>query len=135
MPRLLVIIALALGTMTHLVLVESDNRGWFTHKGLELRDGTPTYPVGQGIIAYRSSCWCLLETSGAPFSKASVRGLPGAPVGRVRAYRDVLNDTLAAISVVRHACRLGILLIGVPYGGCVCNPARGFLSRFGQTSI
>ncbi|PKI64283.1 hypothetical protein CRG98_015323 [Punica granatum] len=59
----------------------------------------------------------------------------GAPFGHARAYRDVLNDAPAALSVVRRARRLWTLLIKVPLGGCICHPHGGFLSKFGQISV
>ncbi|OWM76971.1 hypothetical protein CDL15_Pgr011696 [Punica granatum] len=41
-----------------------------------------------------------------PFSEAQMQGLCGVPVSYVWAYRDVPDDALAALSVVRRARRL-----------------------------
>ncbi|PKI48988.1 hypothetical protein CRG98_030575 [Punica granatum] len=34
-----------------------------------------------------------------------------APVGHARAYRDILNDALAALSIIRRVCSLRTLLV------------------------
>ncbi|PKI55043.1 hypothetical protein CRG98_024569 [Punica granatum] len=36
------------------------------------------------------------------------------PVGHAWAYRDILNDALAALSVIQHTCRLRTLRVRVP---------------------
>ncbi|PKI47574.1 hypothetical protein CRG98_032034 [Punica granatum] len=37
-----------------------------------------------------------------------------APVGHARTYRDILNDALAALSIIRRVRRLRTLLVRVP---------------------
>ncbi|PKI61732.1 hypothetical protein CRG98_017876 [Punica granatum] len=82
-------------------------------EGLELWGGAPTYPEWSGIRVCRSSCLLvipvilalLVDHMDPVLGGLNARPL-GVPVGNVWAYRDVPDDALAALSVVRRACRL-----------------------------
>ncbi|OWM83594.1 hypothetical protein CDL15_Pgr004023 [Punica granatum] len=49
-----------------------------------------------------------------------------APVGHARAYRDILNDALAALSIIRRTRRLRTLLVK----NAMTRPQRPFSSRY-----
>ncbi|OWM64695.1 hypothetical protein CDL15_Pgr010453 [Punica granatum] len=99
----------ALGTVTHLVLVKSENCGWFTLKGerdsplvvrMEIRVARAT----RGEFLYRRCEW-------DPVFESLDKRPPGASTGHAWAYRDVLNDALAALLVVRRARQPRTLLV------------------------
>ncbi|PKI66150.1 hypothetical protein CRG98_013448 [Punica granatum] len=52
-----------------------------------------------------------------------------APIGYARAYRDILNDALAALSIIRRARRLRTLLVRVAPRGFRPSVLDSFISR------
>ncbi|PKI72245.1 hypothetical protein CRG98_007319 [Punica granatum] len=88
---------------------------------LELWGGVPTYPKGLGIIVCRSSCVCCTYDPGIIIFALAMRmgshfrrprcEASKALVGHARAYRDILNDALAAPSIIRRASQLRTLLV------------------------
>ncbi|PKI71077.1 hypothetical protein CRG98_008542 [Punica granatum] len=76
-------------------------------EGLELWTKCPRTPRDGGIRVRRSSGVCM------PQCEASK-----APIGHAQAYRDILNDALTALSIIRRARRLRNLLVKLGFVLC-----------------
>ncbi|PKI72011.1 hypothetical protein CRG98_007557 [Punica granatum] len=72
-----------------------------------------TLLLGDCVMVCRKPMFCAECKWGHIFEGLDVRPLT-VPVGHAWAYRDVLNDALTALSVVRRVHRLWTLLIRVP---------------------